>query len=230
VSEFDHLGKHSWGPLGRSFRRSGQDQVEKVEMDSEGANESELAGCLPAASVESGSARWPDRLLASAASAYEWLSRPRVRLTVTGVVLLLIGGLMMTDSVWTLPLVIVGALMVVIGWIGCRLDGRFAVEWGQTGTRLEFRAQIKAAQPARRALTRTSSSSRKLVPTPEPVPEDARIINGEAHTVEIDVAELEALIAAAETTDAERAQTDESRHGKHTFRVARYGRSSEAPR
>jgi hypothetical protein len=143
-------------------------------------------------------------LRAAAVSFYEWLSRPRVRLTVTGVILLLIGGLLMTSSVWTLPLVIAGALMVVVAWIGCRLDGRFVVEWGETGTKLEFRAMIRAAEPARPALTHPSSSAHPSVHTPEP--EDAGIIHGEAHTVEIEVAELEALIAAVETTGATTAQ------------------------
>jgi hypothetical protein len=174
---------------------------------------------------------WPDQVSAVAASFYEWLSRPRVRLTLTGVILLLIGGLIMTNSVWTLPLVIVGLLMVVIGWIGCRLDGRFAIEWGETGTQLEFRAKLRAAHPARPALIRMASSSHELARTLEPEAEDAQIIDGEAHTVEIDVAELEALIAAVETTQAGSAQTDGSRQGTHNIQVARNGRShGAAPR
>ena len=73
--------------------------------------------------------------------------RPRVRLTLTGALLLLVGGLIATNTVWTLPLVVVGALMVAVAWIGHRLEGRFAVEWGETGTQLAFKATIKAAQP-----------------------------------------------------------------------------------
>jgi hypothetical protein len=88
---------------------------------------------------------WPAELATLAKSASEWLKQPRVRLSLTGTLLLLIGGLLMTSSVWTFPLVIVGALMVAIAWIGHRLEGRFAVEWGQTGTQLAFRATIKAA-------------------------------------------------------------------------------------
>lgn len=158
---------------------------------------------------------WPDRLWAVAASFYKWLSRPRVRLTATGVLLLLIGGLLVTSSVWTLPLVIIGALMVVIAWIGCRLDGRFAIEWGDTGTQLEFRAKIKAAEPPQ-----TPSGSHYLARTAEPEPEDAEVVEGEAHTVEIDVANLKALIAAAETEDAEIALSDATAQAKRTLRVA----------
>jgi hypothetical protein len=43
---------------------------------------------------------------------------------------------------------------------------------------------------------------------PDAEPEGAGIIDGEAHTIEIDVAELKALIAAVETTQGEQAQGD----------------------
>lgn len=185
----------------------------------------------PVAAAAPKSSLWPDRLSAAAASFYEWLSRPRVRLTATGVILLLIGGLLMSSSVWTLPLVIVGALMVVTAWIGCRLDGRFAVEWGDTGTQLEFRAKIRAAEPARPELDRTYSSSQQLLRSSQRESKDAEIIEGEAHTVEIDVAELKALIAAVETTEAALAQTDASVQATRNLRVAHGGgRSSEGMR
>jgi hypothetical protein len=116
--------------------------------------------------------------------------RPRVRLTLTGVLLLLVGGLIAPNTVWTLPLVIVGALMVAVAWIGHRLEGRFAVEWGEAGTQLAFNTTIKAPHPAADApaaeLTRALDD----------------VIEGEAHTVEINVRELKALIAAAEAAPA----------------------------
>jgi hypothetical protein len=148
---------------------------------------------------------WPARLTAAIASSSEWVTRPRVRLALTGAILLLIGALLTTNSVWTLPLVIVGALMVVIAWIGHRLEGRFAIEWGQAGTQLAFRATVKTARPAEEAPLRGSSGSTKLATTHELDLEAAQIIDGEAHTVEIDVAELKALIAAVETTEADAA-------------------------
>jgi hypothetical protein len=124
----------------------------------------------------------------------EWLSRPRVRLAVTGVILLLVGGLQLTSSVWTLPLVLAGAVMVAIAWVGHRLEGSFSVEWGQSGTQLGFRARVNPAHddpPALPPPQRVQSAS--------PDVDDVEVIEGEAHTVEIDVAELKALIAAAET-------------------------------
>lgn len=136
----------------------------------------------------------PDRLVAISASSFHWLMQPRVRVAVAGVLLLLIGGLMMANSVWTLPLVIIGALMVIVAWIGHRLEGRFTVEWGPTGTEMVFRATIKPAQsrpqPSGHAVS-AGDASRHLPQGPE-------VIEGEAHTVEIDAAELRALVAAAQ--------------------------------
>lgn len=164
-----------------------------------------------------------DQLSAVASSIHAWLSRPRVRLIVTGAMLLLIDGLFLTNSVWTLPLGIVGALMVVIGWVGGRLDGRFTVEWGETGTQLEFRARIAAPPPPRASLPPASPLSRALLDMPQPTAPDAGMIEGEAHTVEIDLAELEALIAAAETAEAESPHTDASKRAVHKLQAARAG-------
>src|SRR6202012_1675140 len=132
---------------------------------------------------------WPvirDRGLEFAA----WLMRPRVRLTLTGALLLLVGGLIATNTVWTLPLVIVGALMVAVAWIGHRLEGRFAVEWGEAGTQLAFNATIKAPQPAHEApaLMGGAPAPAPAVPAPamparpalQTAPDD--VIEGEAHT------------------------------------------------
>jgi hypothetical protein len=147
-----------------------------------------------------------------AASVAGWLAaqlhRPRTRLAVIGVILLLLAVLDVVSSVWTLPLVIGGAAMVLIAWIGSRLDGRFAVEWGEAGTQLEFRAQIKAppAPPQRVAaglatVPRPAGVAAVRIPTLAEL-EDDDVIEGEGHTVEIDVAELKALIVAAEARDA----------------------------
>jgi hypothetical protein len=103
----------------------------------------------------------------------------------------------MATSVWTLPFVVVGALMVVVAWVGRRLDGRFAIEWGESGTQLEFRAGIRAPEPAAPLPARASSAGNSLPGADEPKRDE--VIDGQAHTVEIEVAELEALIAAVET-------------------------------
>lgn len=139
------------------------------------------------------SADWPARLEAAAASFQSWLRRPRVRLCVVGLLLLSAGTLVVTSSMWTLPLVIGGALMVLVAWVGPRLDGQVALEWGAGGTRLRFRAEIKPS-----AADTLAPSSAQDTATGSGL-DDAEIVEGEAHTVEIDVAELKALIAAAES-------------------------------
>ncbi len=162
----------------------------------------------------------PERLSTLASGLWQWMSRPRARLALIGLGLLLTGGLLMTNSVWTLPLVAVGALMVVTAWIGHRLDGRFALEWGESGTQLAFRAKVKTAQPARQAPPRSSSTATAPLRSRELEPNAAEIIDGEAHTIEIDVAELKALIAAAETASGESAPTTESPQAAPNLRVA----------
>ncbi len=142
---------------------------------------------------------WTEWVTSAAAAFYTWLMRPRVRLTLTGVLLLLVGGLIANNTVWTLPLVIVGALMVAVAWIGHRLEGRFAVEWGEAGTELAFKATIKPPQPTTEtpALAVTAPARRIALSRAS---DD--VIEGEAHTVEINVTELKALIAAAEAAEA----------------------------
>lgn len=150
---------------------------------------------------------WQRRFSALSGWVARQLGRPRTRLAVIGVVLLVVAVLGIVSSVWTLPLVIIGAAMVLVAWIGARLDGRFAVEWGETGTQLEFRAQIKPPPPVRPAIAPSPARAPTVrVPTLAQL-SDPDVIEGEGHTVEIDVAELKALIASAEAREARGATT-----------------------
>jgi hypothetical protein len=152
---------------------------------------------------------WHERLSSLGGWLGGHLRSPRTRLCVIGVILLLAGVLWVTSSAWTLPLIVVGIVMIVIAWVGSRLDGRFAVEWGEGGTQLEFRAQIKPPAPVAHPV--------RLSPIPSAVPsaqlsqlrsqarsefDSGNVIEGEGHTVEIDVAELKTLIRAAEAREA----------------------------
>jgi hypothetical protein len=152
---------------------------------------------------------WQARLSSLVGRLADYLRSPRTRLCVIGVILLLAGVLWITNSVWTLPLIVIGIVMVVIAWVGSRLDGRFAVEWGKGGTQVEFRAQIKPPPPVAHPV--------RLSPIPSAVPsahlsqlrtqarselDNDDVIEGEGHTVEIDVAELKTLIRAAEAREA----------------------------
>ena len=169
-----------------------------------------------------------ERVMAALSSSHDWVLRPRVRLTLIGVGLLLIGALMLTNSVWTLPLVIVGALMVAIAWVGHRLEGRFAVQWGESGTELAFRARIRAPESSRRPILLDPPA---LDRDPPPVDKPAKhepgdVIDGHAHTVEIEVAELEALIAAADLRDTQDPAANGNGDGKGADRLrAAYGPS-----
>jgi hypothetical protein len=145
---------------------------------------------------------WQRRLSALSGWVGRELGRPRTRLAVIGVVVLVVAALGIVSSVWTLPLVIAGVAMVLVAWIGARLDGRFAVEWGEAGTQLEFRAQIKAPAAVRPAIAPSAVGGPAVrVPTLAQL-DDPDVIEGEGHTVEIDVAELKALIASAEAREA----------------------------
>lgn len=150
---------------------------------------------------------WHERLAAVAGWLEAQLRSPRTRLCVVGVILFLAGALRIASSVWTLPLIIVGIVMVVIAWVGSRLDGRFAVEWGRGGTQLEFRAQIKPPPPVAHPVRLSPIPAAQAQQLRTPVPPrselaNSDVIEGEGHTVEIDVAELKMLIRAAEAREA----------------------------
>ncbi len=127
-----------------------------------------------------------------------------------GIMLIVIGAFFIEHSVWTFPIVIVGILMVMVAWVGSRLEGRFAVEWSAAGAGFEMRARFKSAgtalahaplpAPPRTMGTTTITTTR---PATETEIQDADLvenetIEGEAHTVEIDAEELRALVKAAE--------------------------------
>jgi uncharacterized tellurite resistance protein B-like protein len=77
-----------------------------------------------------------------------------------------------------------------------------------------------APAPAHLALSRAASGSETASHARALEPEQPQTIEGEAHTVEIEVAQLEALIAAAETRDAETAQTDATAQARRSLRIA----------
>ncbi len=125
--------------------------------------------------------------------------RPRARTLIVGVVLILVAVLFVAHSFWTAPLVIVGIVMILVAWVGSRLEGRFAIEWSELGTGFEMHARFKSMNATPNELT--------AAPTPAPAPDhlghashddDDDVIEGEAHTMEIPAEELRALVAALE--------------------------------
>jgi hypothetical protein len=119
------------------------------------------------------------------------LTHRAARLAGTGVILLVVAAVLLPNSVWTLPLVIVGVLMVLVAWIGSRLNGHCLIKWGESGTQVDFHAELTSAR-------QRQAPSRRPTIAAVAAPADPGVIDGEAHTVEIDIGELKALIAAAE--------------------------------
>ncbi len=132
----------------------------------------------------------PERMATAARWMSATISRPRVRLAAAGTLLVIAGAWVVSSSVWTLALIVVGVVMILIAWFGARLEGRFTVDWGADGSELQLYARLK---PARAAVAVRPAS-------------ETETIESSAHTVEIDVAELTALIAAAQVGDAPAAE------------------------
>jgi hypothetical protein len=136
---------------------------------------------------------WSARTAATAGAAQRAFSRSKVRLTLLGGVLLLLAAFVVTGSAWTAPLAIVGILTLIVAWFGSRLDGRLVLEWGDSGAIFEFKANINAPEHPKQRV-QSLSIARPLTP----VSDDAALIETTGTTVEIDIAELKALIARAE--------------------------------
>ena len=146
--------------------------------------------------------------------------RPRARTFIVGVILILIAALFVGHSFWTAPLVIVGIVMIIVAWVGSRLEGRFAIEWSDTGAGFEMQARFKSptvhprqletsvaphadAQVPASVTSTTHPSAQRSTPdapaaTDATADDDGDVIEGEAHTMEIPAEELRALVAALE--------------------------------
>jgi hypothetical protein len=133
------------------------------------------------------------------------LARPRARTAIVGVALILIGALWVTGSIWTFPIVVIGIVMVVVAWVGSRLEGRFAVEWSESGAGFELRARFKAADTHRAGPALPAPAGE--IPDADTVQEDPiaggsgespHPVDGHAPTIEVDADEFRALVAAAE--------------------------------
>jgi hypothetical protein len=137
--------------------------------------------------------------------------RPRARTLLVGVLLILIAALFVGHSFWTAPLVVIGVVMIIVAWVGSRLEGRFAIEWSELGTGFEMHARFKSANPNVRPLVAGAAPA----PQPQSVTpgidsDDDDVIEGEAHTMEIPAEELRALVAALEQVVPQARRTEEA--------------------
>jgi hypothetical protein len=122
----------------------------------------------------------------------ELRERRGLRATLVGLALLLFALYLGGGSALTVPLFIVGGILIAAGVLGPRLSGRLVVEWGPQGTMIDFHTDVAAApsaEPAQPAIADRPAA------TPQ-------VIEARGETIEIEVAQLEALVAGA------RAQAD----------------------
>jgi hypothetical protein len=142
------------------------------------------------------------------------LMRPKVRLVVIGAILIILGVWAIDHSVWTFPLVIIGIVMILVAWVGSRLEGRFGIEWNEGGAGFEMQARFKSrAELLPGPAANTSHTSPKTTVRTTHFSAngaDETVIEGEAHTIEIDVEELKALVEAAERGSASSATANGS--------------------
>ena len=128
-----------------------------------------------------------ERILAAAWR--ELRDRRGLRLTLAGLALLVLAVYLGGGSALTVPLFIVGGMLIAGGLLGPRLSGRLVVEWGPQGTTIDFHTdvasapQVEAAPPPAPALERPAGPP--------------QVLEGRGETIEIEVAQLEALMTSA---------------------------------
>ena len=126
------------------------------------------------------------------------LSQPRVRTVVIGAALIIVGALIVGHSFWTFPLIAVGVVLILVAWVGSRLEGRLLIEWGDSGAGVEMSARVKSAAARTDATVALPSSEGSGVSGA------GEVIDGEAHTMELNPAELRAILAAVDAQAAAR--------------------------
>jgi hypothetical protein len=169
----------------------------------------------PPVSSARSSSTWLDHGVIAATGLWSWLSQPRVRLMVMGAILLVFAGLVVTGSAWTAPLVIAGLAMVVIAWCGPRLDGRLVLQWGNSGAKLEFRAGITPPDHLPEQPAPTTSTSDFV----NAESEASNVLRDEPHTVEVDIAELRALILLAKAGHLHNVPSEQASNGSPETRT-----------
>lgn len=125
------------------------------------------------------------------------IERPGLRLAVIGAGLVAAAFELGSGSALSVPLLVVGLVMLVVGVLGSRLRGRFVLDFGPGGMVIEARAEV--APPPQATLALPPKPRITLVtPTPdEPsVYDEDDVIEGHGETIEMDVAQLRRLLAA----------------------------------
>ncbi len=112
-------------------------------------------------------------------------TRRGLRAALLGAFLVVLGAYLGGGSALTVPLFVVGLVLIFLGALGPRLSGRLHVEWGADGAKLDLHTEVAAPGAAARAELSAGA-------TKEP-----KVIESTGETVEIELAELQALVEAA---------------------------------
>ena len=105
-------------------------------------------------------------------------------------------------SALTVPLVVLGVVLLLVGILGRRLRGRVALEWGPSGASFDFTAAI--APPGRTVVPDAPSQATTMLTAPPAEElEDADVVESTGETIEFDVSALRALLAAHDAADAD---------------------------
>jgi hypothetical protein len=135
-----------------------------------------------------------ERILAAAWR--ELCLRRGLRVTLVGLALLVFAVYLGGGSALTVPLLIIGGILIAAGLLGPRLSGRLVVEWGPRGTTIDFHTDV--ASPAHAEAPPAAA----MIDRPAAPPQ---VIEGRGETIEIEVAQLEALMAGARPEGVSRA-------------------------
>ena len=112
-------------------------------------------------------------------------ARRGLRVGLLGAFLVILGAYLGGGSALTAPLLVAGLVLIFLGALGPRLSGRLHVEWGAHGASIDLRTEVAAPG---------------VHPRPElpaAAPAEPKVIESSGETVEIELAELQALVDAA---------------------------------
>jgi hypothetical protein len=149
---------------------------------------------------------------------HELSERRGLRTVLLGGVITLIALDLGSDSALSAPLLVIGVIMLIVGAMGPRLRGHIGLDFGPEGTAITMHTHV--APPGRRLAAQAEGERAvialpprpriALVPNaPEPAatasatpePADAQVVESTGETVEIDVAQLRALLDAQDRAD-----------------------------
>lgn len=127
------------------------------------------------------------------------------RVAVIGVVLVIVGLQLGNDSAWTVPVLVVGAVLILAGALGTRLSGKLAIEWGEDGASFEMRARVappteSAKEVEQRRLTALEAPADERV-------EDA-VIETTGETIEMDLVSLREMLPTSKNSEAAKAAAE----------------------